>query len=457
MVAAAVAVPGGEGVVTYWPRGAARAFFESRDREVLLEGPAGTGKSYACLWKLHLLCLKHPGMRALMVRKTLVSLTASAIVTYRERVLGSGRFGVTFFGGSKAEPAQFRYPNGSRIVVGGMDKPSKIMSAEYDVAYAQEATELREDDWEAITTRLRYGAMPYQQLIADCNPGAPTHWLHQRSLAGTTTTFLSRHEDNPTLWDAVSGAWTERGAAYLATLDRLTGVRHARLRLGQWVAAEGQVYDGWRDEAHVVRRADVAARLKGAWHVGAADWGWTNPGVAQVWAVDGEGRMLLVAEHYHTRRPFEGWWLPRFRGLDERFGVTTWFCDPSEPDNIAALQAAGLPAVGAANAILPGIGRVQDRLPADGSEARLPRLQVVEDALLERDEALVEARLPWWSAQEVPEYVWAKNADGVTLKDRPVDAHNHGLDCWRYAAAGIDGDAGPDVDPAIAAAFERVG
>ena len=44
------------------------------------------------------------------------------------------------------------------------------MSTECDMISRQEATELELADWLALTTRLRNGVMPYQQLIADCNP-----------------------------------------------------------------------------------------------------------------------------------------------------------------------------------------------------------------------------------------------------------------------------------------------
>lgn len=422
--------------VQYRPYGEARQFMACKDKEVLYEGPAGTGKSYACLWKLHMAMLKYPGSRALIVRKTLVSLTASGLVTFVHRVLTTGTYGVNFFGGSKAEPAQFRYPNGSRIVVGGMDNPSKIMSAEYDMVYCQEATELTENDWESITTRLRYGVMPYQQLIADCNPAAPSHWLNQRCNLGTTTRFGSRHEDNPTLWDHALNQWTERGKAYIETLDRLTGVRYQRLRLGQWVAAEGQVYDAWRDDIHVVKRADVAEQLANAWHFGAADWGWVNPGVLQAWAVDYDGRLYLDREHYMTRRPLEGWWIPRAKALTHDMGIVEWVCDPAEPQNIALFNAHGLNASGAINDILPGITAVQNRIAPEGDAH--PRIFILDDCLIERDEALVEARQPWCTVQEIPEYVWAKNVGGEALKDKPVDAFNHGLDTLRYACAHRD-------------------
>lgn len=438
--------------VQYRPYGEARDFLACKDPEALYEGPAGTGKSFACLWKLHMAMLKYPGARGLIVRKTLVSLTASGLVTFMQRVLPAGNFGVTFFGGSKAEPAQFKYPNGSRIVVGGMDNPSKIMSAEYDLAYVQEATELTENDWESITTRLRFGVMPYQQLIADCNPAGPTHWLNQRCNLGLTTRFGSRHQDNPTLFDHARGEWTERGLAYVATLDRLTGVRYQRLRLGQWVAAEGQVYDSWDPKVHVVKREDYADVLSQAWHFGSCDWGYTNPGVLQAWAVDYDGRMFLDRELYMTRKPVEGWWIPRAIELSNELDIREWVCDPSEPAFIAQFNAAGLNATPANNAILPGITAVQNRLSGPTG----PRIFILEDALIERDEALVEAKQPWATVQEIPEYVWAKNVGGETLKDKPVDAFNHGLDALRYAVAHLDLNGSGEIDDALLLAFSSM-
>ena len=47
-----------------------------------------TGKSFAGLWKMHLAALKYPGMHGLLLRKTLVSLKASTLRTYSERILG---------------------------------------------------------------------------------------------------------------------------------------------------------------------------------------------------------------------------------------------------------------------------------------------------------------------------------------------------------------------------------
>jgi phage terminase large subunit len=257
--------------VRYEPRGASAELFKHHEPEIVLSGPAGSGKTYSCLWRLHLAALKYPGMRGIIVRKTLESLTASALVTFQNRVLGAGSFGVRPFGGSKLKPAGFQYPNRSEVLIGGLDKPDKVMSQEYDLVYANEATDLTLEDWENLTTRARYGVLPYQQVFGDCNPQGPGHWLYRRAQAGTTTMLFSVHEDNPTLFDPVSG-WTAAGTAYLSILDNLTGFRRDRLKCGLWTAAEGAVYPAFSRQTHV-RRVDC----DGWATVLALDLGASNP------------------------------------------------------------------------------------------------------------------------------------------------------------------------------------
>ena len=95
------------------PRGQAQALFGYRGDEVLMSGPAGTGKSRACLEKLHMCMLLNPGSRVLIVRKTAVSLTSTALVTFRQHVIGEALLAgdVVWYGGSKNEPAQYKYSN----------------------------------------------------------------------------------------------------------------------------------------------------------------------------------------------------------------------------------------------------------------------------------------------------------------------------------------------------------
>ena len=230
----------------YRPYGAAAELMRYRGRELLLGGPAGTGKSRACLEKLSFVAY-HAPIRAAIVRKVRKSLTQAALVTFEKKVLPQPS-GVRFW----TEDQEYRYPNGAVIALAGLDDPEKVKSTEFDMIYVQEATELDELDWELLVSRLRNGVLSYQQLIADCNPADPYHWLKQRCDRGECLLLESRHEDNPVLYDHATGEWTEFGTEYLHTLDTLTGYLYQRLRLGLWVAPDGMFFTEWNPEVHVV-------------------------------------------------------------------------------------------------------------------------------------------------------------------------------------------------------------
>ncbi len=120
-------------VERYELRGAALSLQTSTDPECLIAGPAGTGKSVASLVKLHRRA-SAARIRGLICRKTRVSLTESGLVTWEQKVLGL-QHPVVRDGPSRAHRLAYHYPNGSEIVVGGLDQPSRIMSTEYDVIY----------------------------------------------------------------------------------------------------------------------------------------------------------------------------------------------------------------------------------------------------------------------------------------------------------------------------------
>lgn len=442
-------------VHVYAPRGSAAEVFGRRDPEVLMSGAAGTGKSRACLEKINAAMIKYPGARALILRKTLVSLASSALKTWREDVvteqLASGS--LDYYGGSQEEPPQYRYDNGSRILVGGMDKPTKIMSTEYDLIYVQEATELTVTDWEFASTRLRNGRMPYQQLIADCNPDAPTHWLHERAAAGKLRMINCRHEDNPRLFDLLpDGTFrlTDYGRNYMARLDALTGVRYLRLRLGQWVAAEGVIYDGFDPAVHI-----VDAMPKGWQHWArywSVDFGFTNPFVLQCWAEDPDGRLWLYRELYRTQRTVDEHARDILRIVSEDGTAAGRWREP-RPQLIVADHDAenrerfereiGMSTRAARKAVLNGIELVQVRLRPAGD--RRPRLFILRGALVEQDPLLIESRRPTSTLEEIGGYVWAPGPDGKPLKEQPLKINDHGMDAMRYIVAERDPSGRPGI------------
>ena len=449
-------------VVRYEPRGGAAELFATRTSETVIAGPAGTGKSLACLFRLHLACLGTPGIRCLIVRKTAVSLGSTTLVTFEKKVAAEALRSriVRWFGGSAREAASYRYSNGSVIVVGGMDNPDRVLSSEFDLILADEATELTETDWEVLGTRLRNNILAWQQQIAACNPAHPTHWIMQRTSRGTMHMLHSRHRDNPAYFHT-DGTITPAGVDYMAKLDALTGVRRLRLRDGKWAAAEGIIYDGWDDAIHITERRPLPPEWPRTWGV---DFGYVNPTAIQCWAEDPDGRLWLEWEHYMTQRtsdqhaarvldhvtePVPGyvhpagaeryayhgrrWIAPRPRAI---------VADHDAEGRAILERELGMSTVAAHKAVKDGIQAVQARLRPAGDGQ--PRLFILRDGLLERDPELVDAKKPTCTAEEITGYVWDAGA-GKAPKDVPLKVDDHGMDCLRYVVAERDLAARPRV------------
>ena len=125
-----------------------------------------------------------------------------------------------------------------------------------------EGHELTLEDFETLTTRLRAPSPEHQpvgrngekfihrRIIMDTNPTYASHWLMQRSEGGPTRLIKSKLQDNPVYYDS-DGNPTEEGEAYIARLDRLTGIRYQRFRLGQRVGVENAIYEPFSRLLHV--------------------------------------------------------------------------------------------------------------------------------------------------------------------------------------------------------------
>jgi phage terminase large subunit len=379
-------------------------------------------------------------MRALVLRKTHKSLTSTGLVTLREQVAAESiaQGHMKWHGGSGEKPAQYIYKNGSVIVVGGMDNADKVMSAEYDVAFLQEGTDFTLDDWEKVNSRLRNGRTSFQQLLADCNPQQPSHWLKKRCDDGLTKMLLSRHEDNPRIFGA-DGVVTSYGRDYIARLDRLTGVRRERLRYGRWAAAEGMIYEGWQSDVHLIDRKILPRDWPRVWGI---DFGYTNPFVWQMWAIDPDGRMYLEKEIYRTKRLVEDHVRDILAVVRTADGVWKYprpmavVCDHDAEDRATFERHAEIGTLAANKNVSEGIQALSARLVVqpDG----LPRALLCRDALVSRDTELGESGRPTWMGEEVEGYVWEPSMDGKPVKDKPLKVNDHSMDTARYVGAYLD-------------------
>lgn len=329
-----------------------------RDDEVILAGPADTGKTFMWLWKLHGLALKYPGCQLAIVRKVKADMPGSVLHTYARDFLKPYAPYVQVYGGLR--PERYIYPNGSVIWVGGLDKPGATLSSERDVIFVCQAAQLSLNDWEFLTRCVtgRGAVMPYTQLVGDCNPAHPTSWIISRSAnGGPLTRFNSGHRDNPQLYDQETREITTAGERRLRTLANMTGVRRKRLYEGLWVAPAGAIYDVYDDEKHKVHARVIPYLWPRA--VGVDPFG---NHVAAVWvAWDEKAGILNVYREY--REPFGVTTVGHAENMIKATGGETIFAwvggGPSERQARTDIGAVGLPLLEPPNiGVWAGIERV---------------------------------------------------------------------------------------------------
>lgn len=416
-------------------RGGNKALIESTDPEVIVDGPSETGKSYAACYKAHMACREYPKAQGALVRKVAASIPGTILVTMK-RIIGN--FPVVYYGGEK-DPERIIYPNGSQIWIGGLDKPTKVLSGERDFIQVCQAEELSVSDWEIMTTRTtgRGAVMPYTQVFGDCNPGPAHHFLKVREKAGALRMFTTVHGDNPTLY-TTDGKLTAQGIRTMATLDKLTGFRRQRLRDGKWATVEGAIYEEWNPEIHMIDR-DKCPEFVRRFRV--VDFGYTNPFVCQWWGMDADGRLYRYREIYVTHKLVEDLTpeIIRLTG-DEKIEYTV--ADHDAEDR-ATMERHGIYTQPAKKDVSVGIQAVKARMKVQGDDKA--RIFFVRGALVEVDEALSEEKKPTCTEDEIPDYMWQKYPDGKPDKEQPVKVNDHGCDTTRYIVMRIDNGV-PDWD-----------
>jgi PBSX family phage terminase large subunit len=424
----------------------ARLWELQRVPEIILSGPAGTGKTQADLAYIHYQLLRFPNSRSLFLRENMDDLRESTLTTWEEDILGPE--GMEFFGSVDRQNRKiYQYPNGSRVVLGGLNNPGKWLSAQYDIIYVGEATQITLQNWEIMVTRTRNYKMPLgiidgrmryvSQIIGDTNPGPPTHWIKQREAEGKLLLLPTTHKDNPAYWDEEKQDWTDKGFDYvLGKLEALSGILYDRYKLGLWVAAEGAVYQ-FNDAEHLISPEEFAQVTVKYWMC-SNDFGFRDPFVWHLWAVDTDDRMYLVVEIYMSERIVADHAEKIKPILRERLGETDyrmWIGDAADAEGIATLNRAGLRAIPTTNEekdIAAGIQSVQKRLRVDATGKAA--LRYVKGALVERDQRLKERKHTTSTHEEFGAYLW----DDKHKKEAPVDAYNHGMDALRYAVRAVE-------------------
>lgn len=422
--------------VRYTPRGAAWRLMTCTAPEILIEGPAGTGKTRAVCELDDYLCRRYDRLRIMWLRLRRVDMAESVLNTYENIVLQPGD--PIKSGAGRRNRHSYEYPNGSQIVVCGLNEPDKYRSTEYGLIRVFEASEVLEEAYEMLTHRLRQPAgstLPYTQILCDTNPDSPAHWLNlradRRRLDGSPMMqrLCSTHKDNPMYWDAGTKDWTPEGRRYvLDKLANLSGVRRERYYLGRWAAAENAIWPEYSRAKHHLAETPTK-RIR--WYFASVDWGFRNPGTIQVWGVDGDNNAYLVHEVYYRERTID-WWRDIAVALQRIYNIRIWICDGENPEHIYKFREAGLATREADKDVKHGLEIVRVRLSQG-------RVFFCDDALDEPDASLMAEKKPISLTQEIWSYTYPPTLEGKPIKEEPAaNSIDHGCDAFRYAMMFLD-------------------
>ncbi|NCD40753.1 MAG: hypothetical protein EOL88_01540 [Bacteroidia bacterium] len=281
------------------------------------------------------------------------------------------------------------------------------------MSYGDEITLWPESFFTMLLSRM---SVRGAKFFGTTNPDSPYHWLKESYLdrIGSGINNINRYsftiDDNPNL-----------DPEYVEALKHeYTGLFYKRFILGQWVLAEGAVYDMWDESIHVV---DTNAVLRGLGktnfdtYIVGVDYGTNNPCTFGLYGYNrGGGPVYLVREYYYNgrekgRQKTDREYADDFKMFLKGVRPAAIYIDPSASSFIAELKHNGFMISHANNDVLEGIRYVSTLL-------RSGKFYV--------DRSCME------TIKEFGAYVWDDRAQEIGV-DRPVKEFDHTMDRNRYA------------------------
>ncbi|GAB3601113.1 PBSX family phage terminase large subunit [Kineococcus gypseus] len=285
------------------------------------------------------------------------------------------------------------------------------------LALVDEATLLPEEFFMQLLARL---SVTGSQLFATTNPGSPQHWLKQKFLnqaaAKNVRAWHFTLDDNPGLDPGI----------VQAIKTEHTGLFYRRNVLGEWVAAEGAVYESWDPERHVVawELLPPMARLLSV----GIDYGTTNPTSAVLLGLGEDQRLYLVDEWRYDPA------VAQRRLTDAQISqrLRAWLTEPHLPATLGRAE----PRIEWV-LVDPAAASFKVQLHSDGvrsvqdAENQVAYGIGVVASLLAAGQLLVSDRCTGF-VDEVAGYSWDPKATEKG-EDKPLKVADHSLDAARYA------------------------
>ena len=150
----------------------------------LLLGGYGSGKSYHIALKIILKLLEEK-RKALVIREVYDTITESCYDLFKEILNDMDLLVEDDRSRDKTKiralksPMEFKFPNGSRIIFKGMDKPEKVKSLNgVSIVWLEECSEIKYEGYKEMLGRIRTPDAS-MHFILSCNPVGKENWVYR--------------------------------------------------------------------------------------------------------------------------------------------------------------------------------------------------------------------------------------------------------------------------------------
>lgn len=392
-------------VLNWWRR-------ESRyhDREAIIsDGAVRSGKTLCMglsffLWA----CSQFRGARFGICGKTISSLRRNVLSELLPKLRALG-FTVTERRTENLVRVSYRGKSNDFYIFGGRDESSSslIQGITFAGVLLDEVALMPRSFVEQACARCSVSG---SRLWFNCNPEGPHHWFYNEWVKGAQArNCLYLHftmEDNPSLSRAIRQRYARL----------YSGVFYRRFVLGQWVAAEGRVYDFF----DATQAPPVPEGNFERWYI-SCDYGTVNPASFGLWGLQ-KGVWYRVKEFYfdskrEMRQMTDAEYADALQRLAGHREISAVIVDPSAASFIELLRRRGWNVKKADNDVLSGIRLTSDLLKS----GKLVLCDTCTDCL-----------------REMEQYVWDVKAGKDTVRKE----HDHAMDDMRYFAASVIGRRG---------------
>ena len=252
---------------------------ETKTKYLLYGGAGSGGKSYWIRWTALALVLYYT--QKYNIRGVEVGIFSEDYPTLRDRQIGKIKREFPPWLGSliNTQADGFVYQikdeyGAGMIKLRNLDDPSKYASAEFAAIAVEEITKNKKETFDDLRFRLRWANMPEVKFIAATNPGSIGHaWCRKlwvKPDLNNPDVEQDRFEYVPaTIYDN-----KYIGEDYIQQLKALPPKKRKMLLEGSWDNPEGQVFEGWRDDLHVLSAPVIPNKTLE--HYLWIDWGYSE-------------------------------------------------------------------------------------------------------------------------------------------------------------------------------------